>query len=61
MNITPIGLITIGLLLVVFSKQIVKFPPWKKPYLRNSNPGRYWIIFMGLWFIAIGLFALPYF
>jgi hypothetical protein len=61
MYITPIELITIGLLLVIFSKQIVKFPPWKKPYLRHSNLGRYWVIFIGVGFIAIGLFALSYF
>ena len=61
MYIAPIELITIGLLLVIFSKQIVKFPPWKKPYLRNSKLGRYWVIFVGLSFVVSGLLALPYF
>jgi len=48
-------------LLVVFSRQIVKFPPWKKSYMRNSKLGRYLVIFIGLWFIIGGLFALSYF
>ena len=61
MYIAPIELITIGLLLAIFSKQIVKFPPWKKPYLRNSKLGRYWVIFVGLSFVVGGLLALPYF
>ena len=61
MYLTPFGLIVIGFLMVIFSKQIVKFPPWKKPYMRNSKLSRYWVIFVGLWFIVGGLFASLYF
>jgi hypothetical protein len=61
MYITPLGLIALGFVLVIFSEQIVKIPPWKKPYMRNSRLGRYLVIFVGLSFIAGGLLALPYF
>ena len=60
MYLTPTNLIVVGLLIVVFSRQIEKFPPWKKPYKRNSNLGRYLIIFTGLGFIVTGLFVLLY-
>lgn len=61
MYLTPYGLIAIGLLIVIFSKQIEEFPPWKKPYMKNSKLARFWILFTGLGFIVTGLITLPYF
>lgn len=61
MYLTPYGLIAIGFFIVIFSKQIEEFPPWKKPYMKNSKLGRFWILFMGLGFIVTGLITWPYF
>jgi hypothetical protein len=45
MSLTPYELIAIGLLIMIFSKQIEEFPPWKKPYMKNSKLARFWILF----------------
>ncbi len=63
MNTTPVGLIVLGFVLVLFSKPIGRLQTVFLPKgLRTS--GRWWhfqIIFVGLVFIVIGFIALPYF